>query len=109
MHEEAETAHLKTIGLCDGYYGVANLVSRDAAVELSLPSKAHVKQAEVIVNARVAIPPERLQSLVEEAVATAANRLNVSAEIRQTQSFRPGRPTPTHRVLEVGKLESQTA
>jgi G3E family GTPase len=107
--EEAETAHLKTIGLCDGYYGVSNLVSRDGAVELSLPSKANVKQAEVIVNARVAIPPERLRTLVEEAVATAAKQMNVAAEIRQTQSFRPGRPTPTHRVLEVGRLESQTA
>ena len=107
--ENAETAHLKTIGLCDGYYGVANLVSRDSAVELSLPSKATVKQAEVIVNARVAIAPERLQSLVDEAVANAARECSVNAVVRQTQSFRPGRPVPTHRVKEVGRLDVQPA
>ena len=107
--EDAETAHLKTIGLCDGCYGVANLVSREGAVELSLPSKAQVKQAEVIVNARVAVAPERLRELVEEAVAEASRRLGVRAVVRQTQSFRPGRPVPTHRVVEVGKLQTQSA
>jgi len=107
--ENAETAHLKTIGLCDGYYGVANLVSRESAVELSLPSNANVKQAEVIVNARVAIAPERLQNLVDEAVANAARECNVNAVVRQTQSFRPGRPVPTHRVQEVGRLDVQPA
>jgi hypothetical protein len=107
--EDAETAHLKTIGLCDGYYGVANLVSRDGVVELSLPSKANIKQAEVIVNARVAITPERLKDLVEETIAESARESNITAAVRQTQSFRPGRPVPTHRVVEVGRLKPQTA
>jgi G3E family GTPase len=107
--EDAETAHLKTIGLFEGFYGVANLVSRLGAVELSLPSRAKVRQAEVIVNARVAIAPERLQTLVEESVADAARQASVSATVRQTQSFRPGRPMPTHRVVEIGKLDAQPA
>src|SRR5262249_9073167 len=34
----AETAHLKVIGLAEGAYGVANLVSSDSPTELSLPS-----------------------------------------------------------------------
>lgn len=99
--EDAETAHLKTIGITDGGYGVANLVSRDGKAELSLPSKSTVISAEVIVNARVAVAPERLQSLVETAVAAAANAVAAAAEVKQTQSFRPGRPTPTHRVREL--------
>ena len=99
--ENAETAHLKTIGIADGGYGVANLVSRDSRVELSLPSKSTVKSAEVIVNARVAISPARLQSLVANAVAAAAQKIGATAEIKQTQSFRPGRPVPTHRVREL--------
>lgn len=94
---DAETAHLKAIGLWEGFYGVANLVSRDSAAELSLPSNCKTAEADVIVNARVAIDPELLRQLVEETVQEAAASLSAKAEIRQTQSFRPGRPVPTHR------------
>ena len=93
----AETAHLKAIGLWEGFYGVANLVSRDSDAELSLPSNCQTTDADVIVNARVAIDPAELQRLVEETVQAAAAGLGAEAKIRQTQSFRPGRPVPTHR------------
>lgn len=93
----AETAHLKTIGLWEGFYGVANLVSSDALPELSLPSGCQTKSAEVVVNARVATSPELLTELVEAAVQEIADSLGATPEFRQTQSFRPGRPVPTHR------------
>ncbi len=93
----AETAHLKAIGLWEGFYGVANLVSRDSEPELSLPSNCQTTEADVIVNARVAIDPETLQALVEETVTAAGASLGAEVDIRQTQSFRPGRPVPTHR------------
>ena len=97
---DAETAHLKTIGMADGLYGVANLVSSFSPPELSLPSRARVKEAEVVVNARVATAPETLTDHVERAVRAAAAAKSASATFRQTQSFRPGRPVPTHRILE---------
>ena len=93
----AETAHLKTIGLWEGFYGVANLISSDAPVELSLPSNCRPKSADVVVNARVAINPERLAELVEAAVREACTVAGAAPEFRQMQSFRPGRPVPTHR------------
>lgn len=93
----AETAHLKTIGLWEGYHGVANLTSSDAPAELSLASDCQTQQAEVIVNARVAVDPETLTDHVRAAVDAACNALGAKAEYRQTQSFRPGRPVPTHR------------
>jgi G3E family GTPase len=93
----AETAHLKTIGLHEGYYGVANLVSSWNKPELSLPSRSAVSHAEVIVNARVAIDPDILKQKVEAAVLAASSAQNLTVEFRQTQSFRPGRPVPTHR------------
>ncbi len=93
-----EPAHLKTIGLWEGFFGVANLISSDTRVELSLPSKCDVKKAEVIVNARVACDPAELEGFVKEAVEEVAELLHVKATFRQTQSFRPGRPTPTHRL-----------
>jgi Ni2+-binding GTPase involved in maturation of urease and hydrogenase len=97
----AETAHLKTIGMAEGLYAVANLVSSFSPPELSLPSRATVRQAELVINARVAVAPEILTEHVEQAVAAACRARNAAAHFQQTQSFRPGRPVPTHRILEV--------
>jgi len=98
--EGAETAHLKTIGLWEGFYGVANLISSDTRPELSLPSNCQAKTADVVVNARVAIDPDMLSKLVESAVRETCDAIGASPEFRQTQSFRPGRPVPTHRYAE---------
>jgi len=94
----AETAHLKSIGLWEGFYGVANLVSSFTPPELSLPSNCQVKQAHVVVNARVAIDPELLSQMVRDEVAAACGALGVTYRIETLQSFRPGRPVPTHRI-----------
>ena len=96
----AEAAHLKSIGLWEGFFGVANLVSSENEAELSLPSNCQVKTVDVIVNARVACAPELLEKLVRAAVLAETDTRKASAEFRQTQSFRPGRPVPTHRVTE---------
>lgn len=93
----AEVAHLKAIGLWEGFFGVANLVSSKQAPELSLPSRCRVKEADIIVNARVALDPEELKAHVVEVVAAEAVRIGAAIHDQQTQSFRPGRPTPTHR------------
>ncbi|HUE69425.1 MAG TPA: GTP-binding protein [Pirellulaceae bacterium] len=106
----AETAHLKTIGMADGalsaplkggLYGVANLVSSFSPPELSLPSRGTVRHAALVINARVAVAPEILTEHVQRAVAAACQARNAAAHFQQTQSFRPGRPVPTHRILEV--------
>lgn len=96
----AETAHLKTIGLCDGTYAVANLVSSFTAPELSLPSRTEVRSAHVVVNARVATDPDQLSALVREELAAVCMAINATHTIQTLQSFRPGRPVPTHRILE---------
>jgi Ni2+-binding GTPase involved in maturation of urease and hydrogenase len=96
-----EVAHLKAVGLADGAFGVANVVSSQAEPELSLPSHARVMAADVIVNARVAADPavieEEVRRTVERVVVTERNG---QVEVRTMQSFRPGRPTPTHRYAE---------
>jgi hypothetical protein len=97
----AETAHLKAIGLWEGFFGVANLIGRDHVPELSLASGCKVQDFDLIVNARVAIEPERLKDAVRSAVDRACGAAGASAEFRQTQCFRPGRPTPTHRFANV--------
>lgn len=93
----AEVAHLKAIGLWEGFFGVANLVSSGGKPELSLPSNCKPTEADVIVNARVAIDPAELQERVEEIVNSTGNAIGATVGGSKTQSFRPGRPTPTHR------------
>jgi G3E family GTPase len=92
-----EVAHLKVIGLWEASFGVANLVSSATKPELSLPSHGKVREAEVIVNARVAVDPALLEREVRRTVEQACQARQGHAEFRQTQSLRPGRPTPTHR------------
>jgi G3E family GTPase len=96
----AEVAHLKAIGLADGSFGVANLVSSRTAPELSLPSRARVTAVDVIVNARVAMDPVELREHVRGMVQAVCKDRQATTEERQTQSFRPGRPQPTHRYAE---------
>ena len=96
--QNAEAAHLKTIGLWEGFFGVANLISSENDPELSLASNCDVKNVDVIVNARVACDPELLTELVESSVQSACQNIGATSEFRQTQSFRPGRPVPTHRM-----------
>lgn len=95
---EAETAHLKLIGMWEGHYGVSNLVSSVSEPTLSLPSGCLTHRAELVVNARVAMDPEQLAEVVREELAQEAERLGGHAEIKTLQSFRPGRPVPTHRL-----------
>jgi G3E family GTPase len=94
---EGEVAHLKVIGLGETAFGVANLVSSLSPPELSLPSHGREKAADVIVNARVAMDPDVLESRMRAAVEAACATRGLKAAFRKTQSLRPGRPTPTHR------------
>ncbi|MGL4460761.1 MAG: GTP-binding protein [Planctomycetia bacterium] len=96
----AEVAHLKVIGLAEGAFGVANLVSSTTPAETSLKSFAETKEFDLVVNARVATDPAELEILVREVVASECAKVAASAEFLQTQSFRPGRPVPTHRYAE---------
>ena len=98
--ESAEVAHLKVIGMSGGSHGVANAISNELTPELSLQSDCHPVDADLIVNARVAIDPDVLQTKVQAVVSGVCVSQQVKAEFRQTQSFRPGRPVPTHRYSE---------
>ena len=93
----AETAHLKTIGVGDAAHAVANLISSDTPAQISLASQQELCKADLIVNARVAMDPEILTKLVHECVHAAVAQVGGNAEFGETQSFRPGRPVPTHR------------
>ncbi len=96
---DAEIAHLKAIGMADGNYAVANTISSSIAPELSLPSGAWVSAADIVVNARVAIDPTELERIVRSGIERLATGNSLQSSVRTLQSFRPGRPVPTHRIV----------
>ena len=95
----SEAAHLKVIGLCDQSYAVANLVSNATGPELSLASSTMTQQANVVVNARVAMDPADLETIVREELSAVSISGNLNHDVVSLQSFRPGRPVPTHRIV----------
>jgi len=96
----AEAAHLKAIGLWEGFFGVANLVSTAGQAELSLPSRCQAQEVDLIVNARVAMDPADLQRHVDDVVEAACAQRGAVQSGAKSQSFRPGRPQPTHRYAQ---------
>jgi Ni2+-binding GTPase involved in maturation of urease and hydrogenase len=98
LSKDAEVAHLKVIGMADGVYAVSNLVSNADQPVLSLPSHWKGLEADLVVNARVAISPEELEKLVRSEIAKLAANFQATIDIRTLQCFRPGRPVPTYRL-----------
>jgi Ni2+-binding GTPase involved in maturation of urease and hydrogenase len=94
---QAETAHMKISGRSGSLHGMVNLVDRRAGVELSIASAGHTGDAELFINARVAIDPAILEAEVARALECTCARFDVSPEVQCSRSFRPGRPVPVHR------------
>ena len=60
---DAEAAHLKAIGLWEGFYGVANLVSSDTSAVLSLPSNCKTREADLVMDVRFLRNPHYVDDL----------------------------------------------
>jgi MIP family channel proteins len=91
----ARVGHVKLLLSSAGRQCVANLTSTDG--EVSIRGQAGpADRAELVLNARVEMPPEELESLIRRRLSAAA-AAGVAAEIVHLQSLRPGRPRPTHR------------
>ena len=98
MHElGSEVAHLKVIGQAEGAYAVANAISNDQPVQLSLASEHRTRFAELVVNARIAIPPETLEATFRKVLEHLANRNSLVVATTALNCLKPGRPVPTHR------------
>ena len=92
-----EIAHFK-MTLSDelGQMAAVSLVRTDGEPELRRKLIAPLTKGSLIVNLRAEGAPELLSSAVEEALKS--NPRGLSVKLTQAESFRPGQPTPTHRV-----------
>lgn len=93
-----EVAHLKVLGQTIHDSSIANLVGSGVEAELSLASEIKTSAADLLVNARVAADPDELRTIVDGVSAELASEMSVELIVGNLQSFRPGKPEPTHRV-----------
>ena len=97
--QNAEIAHLKVLGQTLENSSVANMVSSDGPAEISLASEIKTTKAELLVNARVATSPETLDEIVRAVAGELQGSFPIEFSIGKMQSFRPGKPEPTHRLV----------
>ncbi len=101
---KAEVAHLKMTLSPDsglGKIGVVNLVRNDFVPELSRALVEPVGSGQLIINLRAEAAPHVLGTAVHSALAAAAGKFaTLSATLERLEQFRPGKPTPTHRIDE---------
>ncbi len=81
---------------------MANSIDNTTPPKLSQPAHRQATEADLIINARVALDPETLAQLVAQGTWQAAHGVGAVAELTNLRSFRPGRPVPTHRLVEKG-------
>jgi G3E family GTPase len=99
-----EIAHLKmTFNPREGLGDLAaiSLVRSDYVPELGLTLEETVGAGQLILNLRAEGAPEELQAGVRNAVAEVPFAFpGLQAVVEHLEHFRPGRPTPTHRVTQ---------
>lgn len=100
---DREVAHLKMTFSPDGGLNdlaAINLVRSTFVPELSLRLDQPVAAGQLILNLRAEAAPEALKAAVEASLAALPNAFaGLRAHLEHLEHFRPGKPQPTHRVL----------
>jgi G3E family GTPase len=98
-----EIAHLKmTLSPDQGRdLAVINLVRSDARPEASHRLDEPLMKGELTLNLRAQGPPELIRLLMERSLATLQRDSKLTVRVKHLESFRPGRPSPTHRLTAV--------
>ncbi len=95
---DIEVAHLKMTLTPDAGtdLAVVNLVRNGGRVEASHMLNEPVTAGECVVNLRAEGDPETLKGVLADALKS----LSVPATVTHVEAFRPGRPVPTHRMVQ---------
>jgi len=102
----AEVAHLKMTlspdGDLAGEIAAVSLVRSDFVPELSFHLDEPVKAGQLILNLRAEAAPDVLGTSVREGLADVSGRFpGLRATLDHLEHFRPGKPTPTHRIANL--------
>ncbi len=104
--KKSEVAHMKMTlspeGSLSGEIAGINLVRNDFVPELSFELEAPVKAGQLIINLRAEAAPDALGTAVREGLeATAKKFPTLKVTVDHLEHFRPGKPTPTHRIEQL--------
>lgn len=101
--DQVEIAHLKlTLSPDEGNdLAVANLTRSDDWPELSHSLQEPLETGELILNLRAEGDPEMMRAKVSEILQAVAVEYSARFEVEHLEAFRPGKPTPTHRLAGV--------
>ena len=91
----AEIAHLKILLEAPGQVLTGNVTGLSAEPSVRGDIEGVHADVSLLINARVHLDPAELRGVVEGCLAAVAGDLPF--EVAAMQSFRPGRPEPTHR------------
>jgi G3E family GTPase len=92
---KAEIGHVKLRIESNGDECLANLTHLNGEIFVNGGSSFIDEKADLILNARVQMPPEELEEIVRAVFS--CSDLSVSAEIKTLRCLMPGRPNPTYR------------
>jgi len=99
---DSEIAHFKmTFSPDEGFAetAVMNLVRNDFIPELSQELDEPARAGQLIINLRAEAEPQALAAAVRSAVAALPDTFaGLSATLEHLEHFKPGKPTPTHRL-----------
>lgn len=96
----AEIGHIKLLMSAGTETVSGNMTGLDDAAEVLGAFSAPVSEAMVLLNARVQMAPEDLESLCRETFEAAAPD-HATIQFENVHSLSPGRPVPTHRYPNV--------
>jgi G3E family GTPase len=104
--KKSEVAHMKMTlspeGSLSGEIAGINLVRSDFVPELSFELDSPVKNGQLIINLRAEAAPDVLGTAVREGLEAAVKKFpTLRATVDHLEHFRPGKPTPTHRIEQL--------
>lgn len=99
MAKKVPIGHLKFLLQAGNGYVIANLVggSKDVSLRHEVPSG---NAALLTINARVEMPPDQLQQMMESELQKACGN-SIAVTAKTTNVLTPGRPNPTYRYSSV--------
>jgi len=103
QENQSEVAHLKMTlspaASLSGEIAGINLVRNDFVPELSFHLEEPVQDGQLIINLRAEAAPDLLDDVVRKALIVTTKQFpTLHATLDHLEHFRPGKPTPTHRI-----------
>ena len=99
-HEKGEIGHLKFVFTSAGKSMWANLTNLSAEPTIGGEKLSNLSRGTLIINARVRLEPEDLETIVRNSLVKVSQKLAVKSEIDDLQCFSPAYPEPPHIIRE---------